>query len=288
MATRLERGTGTPAARQRRLGLELAERTQLRRRRRAQQARRRVAAPALTHRAGLVERLETLALALQGRDARRAGIARGPAAGSVSGSEASRAARDAPGRQAAALNSAMTLVKAVRSADSGGQSSIMATASRPMPIVVSNSGAAAAGRTRHRYARRTGCRWSRARRGSRATPPSVPGSKPGNCSSRLRATSAVMAMSPPENPITSTRRPGSGPPACSSLSVSHSAPSVSQRAMPAWRQNTSNTRVCAGQRAGMALRGARGGRGAPGLHERDGLAGCAREFRGRGKPLRCP
>ena len=47
---------------------------------------------------------------------------------------------------------------------------------------------------------------------------------------------AVIAMSPPEQPMTSILRPGNGPPQCRILSVSTSVSSVSQRAMPSCRQ----------------------------------------------------
>ena len=67
----------------------------------------------------------------------------------------------------------------------------------------------------------------------------APGEMGAKSRCRWRAASAVIAMSPPEAPMASTRRPRNGPPAWKIFRVSHSVASDSQRAMPAWAQKAS-------------------------------------------------
>src|SRR6266702_2284936 len=65
------------------------------------------------------------------------------------------------------------------------------------------------------------------------------GGKDGKVRPRSRDASAVIARSPPDAPITNTRRPRRGPPEWNTLRVSHNVDSESQRAIPVCLQNES-------------------------------------------------
>jgi len=92
-----------------------------------------------------------------------------------------------------------------------------------------------------------------------------------NSRPRWRAASAVIAMSPPEAPMTSTRLPGSGPPQCRTFSVSHSVSSESQRATPACRQKASKAASAPASAPVCAMAAARPPSDAPSLRAITGL-----------------
>ena len=105
-----------------------------------------------------------------------------------------------------------------------------------------------------------------------------------NCSPRSRATSAVIAMSPPEAPITSTRAAAQRTAGVEDLErfAQRARATRSARCPPARRRH--RTRASAPASAPVWVRTVRVGRlGAAGLDQRDRLAGGARHGRGRAR-----
>ena len=159
----------------------------------------------------------------------------------VSGSEAINAAR-AGAPRAASMNTSITASKeAVSAFDSGGQSSMNPTASYPECSTVENTRPRAGG-SNHRYVWiSNGLAIVTRSVNSSLSAAALSSGMGANSRSSERDTSAVIAMSPPEAPMTSTLRPPRAPPVWNTLSVSQSVARVSQRAIPACRQKASNT-----------------------------------------------
>ena len=103
--------------------------------------------------------------------------------------------------------------------------------------------------------------------------------------SSVRATSAVIAMSPPDAPMISTLRPASAPPRVEQLEgLAQTAERVAARE-PGLPAECIEYAVRARERARVAVRRARRRGGAAGFDDGDGLAGAARLVRGARETL---